>query len=505
MKYIKEFSEPSKINESLFCGYLWNTPTLYERYKNHKITNESFTEPIWYFYYRVGLDMYNSGIRTFDDVTVYAFLESRPKVKGKKSFIEVYDNYGGYDTISDIMQECNRDKNNDEYHLSEVQKYESLRNFQKKGLIDVTNEELVEKLTQMSLKQIQMFFQYHQKEAFSHVNSGQVVEHNLIDNLDETIEKLNAGESMGMPLHDSPRLNRKIKGVKLGTLMYLVLSSGVGKTSFMTEKLLLSLLENGEKGMIFANEEGIFKFRVLLLATVLSKILHKPIPRDTLNRGNFDADTMAKLNEAKEWLEQHRRDHILFFELKEYRLEDVLSRIQMYRALGYNHVAIDTFKPMISNADVARWEAFSNNAQELYNLIKEDNQNVATLATVQLKLGKEYSSLDLSSIGKSLEIVEVAGVVLIGRMLYSNEYSGQKNALKFYDWHKASDEEFELTGKKWVKKEFKTDPDKLYMVLFIAKNREGDVSEQILYEVNYAFNYWKEVCYCVVPKTSNVG
>lgn len=443
--------------------------------------------------------MYENGIRTFDDVTVYSFLTSRPTETGKQPLFKIYDDYGGHETISELIQECNKDKDNDEFHLNEIQKYESLRKFQKEGLIDVSNKELVSKLSRMNLKQMQMFFQHKHKNAFAHVNSGEVVEHNLIDNLDETIERLNQGEAMGLPFHDAPRLNKKIKGWKDGSLMYLVLASGVGKTSFGTEKALLTLIENNEKGLVFANEEGIFKFRTLLLATVASKILKKPINREKISKGNFDKETRSKLDEAKDWLYTHRRDMIKFCEMKKYRIEDVISRIELYRPLGYSKVFFDTFKPDRSGREVSRWEAFSDSAQELHDCIKEDANNCATLATVQLKIGKEYRYLDLGSIGKSLEIVEVAAVVLIGRMLFSDEYSGGKKELKPYNW-----KQDELTGE-WYKELYKLDPDKQYMIIFLAKNREGSIDEQIVYEANYGINTWREVAYVMVPRTSNAG
>lgn len=83
--YIDEFVEPSYIHESLFVGYLWSNPMLYQRYRTHKITKETFTEPIWYFYFTVGSQMFENGIRDFDDKTVYSFLVSRPKEKIKRA------------------------------------------------------------------------------------------------------------------------------------------------------------------------------------------------------------------------------------------------------------------------------------------------------------------------------------------------------------------------------------------------------------------------------------
>lgn len=497
INYIQEFVEPSYVHESLFVGYLWSNPSLYQKYRTHKITKNTFTAKVWYFYYYLGKEMYENGIREFEDKTVYSFLISRPQEKGKKTIFDTYNDFGGYETISEMMKECVKDNSNDEYHFSEIQKFECLRKYQKEGMIDIQNKELISKLCKMTLKQLQMYFQYRHKEAFAHINSGEVVEHNLVDNLDDVIDRLNKGEAIGIPLHDSPRLSKKIKGWKDGNLIYLVLSSGVGKSSIAMEKFIISLFENNEKGLIFANEENIFKFRVLLLATVCAKELQKPVNREKLTQGNFDKETLAKLHEAKDWLYKYRKDMIKFFELKKYRMEDIINRIELYRPLGYKKVIIDTFKPDLSRTELSRWEAFSQSAQELFDCIKVDNNNAGTLATVQLKIGKEYRYLDLDSIGKSKEIVEVADVVLIGRMIFADEYEGGKHELKPYNW-----EQDQFTGK-WFKKPYKLDPEKQYMVLFIAKNRNGGTDEQIVYEVNYGINNFKEVAYVIVPRTAN--
>lgn len=494
MQYIKEFTEPCYIHESLFVGYLWSNPSLYQKYKTHKITESSFTEKIWYFFYYIGLQMFENGIRVFDDKTVYSFLVSRPKEKNKKSFIEVYNEFGGYKVIEDLMQECKKDHQNDEYHLSEMQKYESLRKFQKESLINVENKDLINKLCKMTLKQLQAYMQYRHKEAFAHINSGEVVEHDLVDELDETIEELNSGEQMGSPLHDAPRLNRKIKGWKDGALYYLILSSGVGKSSIAMEKFVLSLFENKEKAILAINEESVKKWRSLLLATIASKILKKPINREKLYEGNFKPEVLERLHAAKEWAIENGKGLIKTLELKKYRIEDILNRVELYRPLGYNKLIIDTFKPDRSQTELARWEAFSNSAQELHDLIKEDNYNVGTLATVQLKLGKEARYLDLECTGKSMEINEVASVVMMGRLMFSDEYPGEKFELKPYNYKKD-----EITGE-WITEPYKLDPDKKYLILFLSKNRFGSEDEQILYEVNYEINSFKEVAYVKVPR-----
>ena len=496
MKYINEFVEPSFLHESLLNGYLWSNPVMYQKYKAHKVTRDTFTEEVWYFYFMLGLEMFNNSIRSFDDKTVYTYITSRPKEVGKKSYIDTYNSFGGYETISELIEACKDDAENDEYHFSEIQKYESLRRLQTESLINTTDQKLITKLCKMNLKQVQTYIQLRYKEAFAHINSGEVVEHDLVDDLEDAIVELNEGEAMGIPLHNSPRLSRKIKGWKTGSLYYLVLASGVGKSSLAMEKFVLSLFENQEKGILAINEESVKKWRHLLLATVSSNILKKKINREKMQEGNFTQEMFTKLRNAAKWAEEMGKGLISVLELKKFRMSDILNRVELYRPKGYSYLIIDTFKPDRSQTDMARWEAFSNSAQELHDLIKEDNYNVGTLATVQLKLGKETRYLDLDSIGKSMEIVEVAAVIMMGRLMYDDEYEG-KFALKPYNYEK------DFAGE-WQPTPYDLDSNKQYLIVFLSKNRFGSEDEQILFEANYSINSFEEVAYVRVPRTGGI-
>lgn len=450
--------------------------------------------------------MYDNSIRSFEDTSVYSYLTSKPKEQNKKSYFEYYDESGGFSTIQDLMNECAKDNSNDDYHFSEIQKYESLRILQDENLLNVHSAEFIKKLANMNLKQLQTFCQHKFKTSFSHINSGDVIIYNLTEDIEEMVEELDQGEEVGLPLFDSPRLTKKINGQKLGNLMYLVLSSGVGKSSIVTEKFVLSIFENNvkaldpeseldfEKALIFVNEEGKKRWQARLLATVASRILKKPIARDTVNRGKFTPEQKAILIESAKWLKQNQPDFIKLVILKKYRIEDVISNIELHRPLGYKHIYFDTFKPDLTQ-QTDRWLAFSNSAQDLHDCIKDENYNCATLATVQMKIGKEYRYLDLDSIGKSMEIVEVAAVVMAGRLMYDDEFDG-KHKVFCYNYEKDA-----FSGK-WGKKEYVLDPEKKYLILFLPKNREGDEGEQIVFEVISDLNVWKEVCYA---KVKNLG
>lgn len=495
----EKFIKPSSIHEQLLVGYLWASPNKYTKLKAHKLSDKTFTNSRWKYFYFLGKEMYDGGIREFDDKTVFSYLVSKAKVKSN-DWLEEYEKHGGFSVMGTLIDECSDGSQNEEFHLQQVQKYEVLRMFEEESLIDINNEKLIDNLCKMTLKQVRSYFQHKFTSAFSNVNHGEVLEYNLLDEelIDEAIDEMDEGEVMGLPLHDSPRLNKKIKGWKKG-LAFLVLSSGVGKTSLGFEKFILSLIENGQKGLIFANEENVKKFIRLMLATVASRINGEPINRERMTAGNFDDKTKEKLHNAKKWITKNNPDMIKFYYLKKYRLEDIISRIEMMRPLGYEYCFIDTFKPDKNGGEAARWETFSNNAQDLHDSVKEDSNDMAALATVQLKIGKEYRYLDLSVIGKSGEIVETAHLVLAGRMLYHDEYEGKKNEIKPYNYEKD-----EITGK-WRKKRYRLNKNKEYLILFIPKNREGGKDEQVLYEVNYGLNAWTEVAYVSVPKIANTS
>ena len=73
--------------------------------------------------------------------------------------------FGGYETISELMNACKDDSQNDEYHFSEIQKYESLRKLQDEALINVNDKALINKLCKITLKQVQLYIQVKTKEV----------------------------------------------------------------------------------------------------------------------------------------------------------------------------------------------------------------------------------------------------------------------------------------------------------------------------------------------------
>ncbi|WP_405101711.1 replication protein [Oceanobacillus sp. FSL H7-0719] len=465
---------------------MWNNPQLYRQFKNHNITNDSFTSEMWYHYFKLGEAMVSNGVRTFDEETVTSFLDSRKEVN--KNSVNKYVEYGGYDTVGFVRELCSNEKQNEAYHLSEMQKYEALRKFYTNGLINDKDKKLVEILCSMTLKQMQSYFNHKVKDAFQNVNHGQVEVTDLIDDdIYDTIDDMDKGTAMGIPFVDSPRLNKVTKGWQKGNLSMVVMPSGVGKSTFVRSIFIMTLINQNEKGIVFVNEEGRKQWQISVLGVVANTILNKKLNRDKIFEGNYDEYTKATLKKAADWLIANKPDMLKLIVLKKFRFEDVINYAEYYKALGANYMILDTFKQDGSHTDMARWEALSNNAQELYDTVKEENLNMGCIATLQLKIGKVFRFLDHESVGKSKEVVEVAGVTMLGRLLFGDEYHGKKNDIKPFNFVKKNG--------KWEKESYILDENKEYIIFYFGKSRYGSTQHQIIYCVDYAYNTLTEVAW----------
>ncbi len=477
---------------------MWSNPSLYRKYKAHDITKDTFTSDTWYFYFRLGEAMWGSGVRTFDEETTVSYVSSQNNPKLLKDF----EKHGFYDTVGYVKGWCKEDKQNEEYHLSEIQKFESLRYFANKGLIDTTNKELVNKLASSTLTKIKTYFNHQFKSGFKNINSGQVEFVDLVDEeIYDEIDEMKKGVNMGVPLFHAPRLTKTIKGWKEGKMGYLVMPSGTGKSTLTRAIFIMTLIESNKKGLAFINEESKTAWRMTMLSVVATYCLNngkgKRISRDKIFEGGWDDYTDSVLREAADWLLEHKPKFLKLGILKKYRFEDVLNWAEYYKAHGVSHMILDTFKPDGSQTDMARWEIFQSNSQSLYDLVKEENLNIGTLATLQLKIGKIGRFLDHEAVGKSKEVVEVADYTMLGRLLFADEYTGKKNDIEPFNYVKKNGD--------WVEEEYELDPKKEYMIIFFGKNRLGSASKQIVYEINYDFNELKEVAWAELKPTAPVG
>lgn len=494
---LKVLIDKPKKNEQILIALLWDKPTNYNVLKSHKITNKTFVDKINFIFYKIGLAMYDNGIKNFDKISVFTYLDKRPELKTE------FELAGGYDMILEMIEYLtSKDDGNAEYHIKEMMKFQCLRMLYDKGFISKENTKNIETLISSDIEEVRLYLNHQITQSLTHVNSSNYEIYDLIDNdLYKVIENAKKGVQGSIPFYNASRLTKLTKGWIKGRLYYLAMPSGLGKSTIARNIFLPSIIENKENSIIFVNEETKSTWQLNLLITIANMKFHDEgsVYKETIFQGGFSEKDEDILKKAADWLIDNAEDFIIkIVALKSYRFSDVSKILEEYRPYGITTAILDTFKPTAGRGkDMARWEEFGENAQELYDLIKEENMNIRCLATVQARIGYKERFLTLDCIGKSKEISEVADVAMLCREVFTDECKDEINELKVYKYRKDDN-----SPKGYIKEEIKLSPDKKYIIMFFGKNRYGTDREQLVYEINYDRNIIYEVGFTEIRQSS---
>lgn len=511
---LKPLVEMPKKNEQILISALWSNPTIYSKLKSHKIIKKTFVTKSMYIYYKIGLSMFESGINEFDKISVYTFLDKRESLK------EEFELAGGFETISDMIELLKLDDlRNIEHHIGEILKFQALRELYDDGLIDSKNEDNLKILISANINEVKLYLNHKISKSLSSFNTSNYEIYDLIsDELYDVIDETQEGVKGAIPFYHSSNLNRLTKGWQLGKLYYLIMPSGLGKSTFARNIFLPSIIENKQNALIFINEETKSSWQMNLLVTVANLKYrelvsddemekYKPIFKERILSGGFNQYEKEMLQRAAKWLIDNQSDFIIkIVALKSYKFSDVVRIVEEHKPYNISTLILDTFKPTVGNrsstSNSQRWEQFAEDSQELYDTIKAENMNIRCLATAQMKIGYRDRYLGLDSTGKSKEIVEVGDVVMLCREVFEDEYPNGINELEVFKWKEKENYNPDKDNSKWEKQKVELHRDKNYIIMFFGKNRWGSPNEQIIYEVNHDKNIIYEVGICYMRKTS---
>jgi replicative DNA helicase len=501
-KIVTKLNEEVYPKEAYICGVLFNEPSIYDNYKPNKLSVNHLGNGIWKFYLGLGRHLQGKGIEVFDDISV-AEAVNELMLQSK------YEKYGGYDTINELMIETkNKSDNFDGYYL-EVKKYSFLRE-----MYDLIGSKVIKPsgkydYKKFTLEQLQVYWD----DKFETIKMNNNVEtaykeDDLLADLDKIIKELDESPDIGMPYYKSKLLTDYTVGDALETLTIISAFSGAGKSSFITEKKVMQCMIEKEKLALIVNEMNKKAYVKMLLPTVMSGELYEKFKdefkdtifnRKNLNKGNFTPDEKAKLNYAVQWIKDTingQNDLIKFITMEDYTMDAVVGLVRKWSKRGYLRWIIDTAKPSEGGSKDTRWEQFVQDFDTLYKLVRPQDAGglgVSITAMVQNaddKMKERWLNYDCIADGKKIK--NVADVCMHLRRAWVDEYAGEPKEIKTQRWIPAEDS---LNGR--PEKIVRTlEAGKAYYLLFISKNRRGDVSEGggvIVYEVNLNNNRWKEV------------
>ena len=462
----------------MFC--LWKEPDNYDDYKKlNENGDETLLTEDGIYYFSLGKQLFNQGYKSFDNVTIYTFLEDKPTLK------KHFDELGGYKSVEDLRSLINI--NNLEAYYDKIAKANTLMQLHDKGFNVIKN---IDKFKTMTNQDVYDFFDY-QLNSVS-IKTGNDINIETLDIDDDFIKECNEGTSMGIGYgKNCPILNYLTLGLPLGEMFMVAGHSGVGKTSFAFENMILPITENNTKCAIISNEQRAKDFKMILTIHILCQELNYwEITRKKMKIGNFTTEQLDMLKKAKK-IYQEKYDNIRFVKLFDNDMNKVKKIIKKLAKLGYQVILFDTMKSE-DEIDEAMWQQLLIHSRKLFQLTSKEN--ISLITTYQLALSTlNIRYLHAGCLSNAKQIKEVFSEMVYFRPIWDDEFNGEKFDIKPYQLTKNEDGKYTK-----VRKSITLDRDKKYLIAFLDKTRNDDDKQTILYEFNGRFNKWHEVGYCTV-------
>ncbi len=479
--YPTELTTNRGMTEANFIFCLWKNPDYYGDYEREVRADRDLLTDDGRFYYSLGLEMYNLGYKSFDDASIYSYVE------GKETLKNGFTRRGGYKTVDEIKRILNED--NIETYYDELVKSNMLLKLHDKGF-NVLKE--LPKFMKMNSKNLYDYFEYQLDNVFLGRGAGVKVED--LDFNDDFIEACDAGEEMGLSYASTcPLLNFHTLGLHRSNVQIFAGFSGTGKTSFCINSYILPILDQGEKVVIIANEMNKRAWQHILMATILSqKLDYFGLPRKKQKMGGLSEEQKSKMHEAREYYNKHYKGRLKFAKIYDYSTEDVKKIIRKMAKQGFNYALYDTFKSEDSASATMTGELIESSKQLLQVAEKE---NVGIIITMQLAIymeGTRYLSAACLSGAKGVK--EIVSELVLTRQVWEDELNGERYDIKPYRYKKDSQGKYTK-----IKEEFVLNPEKKYMIVFLDKTRNDEGDTTLLYQFDGAWNKWTEIGYCT-PK-----
>lgn len=472
-----ELMEKREVIECNWIMNLYKDVGLVSDYPNIVNTEDIITQD-GIFYYGLVCNMAKAGYSVADNASIYAYLAD------KKELMARFEEYGGYKTIQEITNLLNPD--NIDVYYDELVKSNLLIRLHEKGF-GVLKE--LDKLKQMNSSEVYDYYEY----LLSDTSVGKIEKiqpADLSSGYEKWIDEWDKGLAVGIPIGSSA-MNYMTAGVHTDNLMLHLAGIGQGKTTTSVLLYILPAIVAGESVLIICNEQTESEFRQMLIVAVMYNYVKKypkGLSRAKMIRGHFTDEQKDALNEAAKWLEE-QKGKVTYVPMDDYDVPRMKKVIQKYSKLGYREVLIDTLKPD-DDASERAWGLFNEAAKSLFMLAKKTH--TAIVCTAQLapdSMNRKY--LDLTSVGKSRGISETATVVSMFRPVHTDEY----DKIHPYQWKKNPDG----SDNKKIKVTIDLNPDEHYIIMFIPKNRWGQVQPQIVMKFNQNLLQLEDVGYYDAP------
>ena len=475
-KVLEEINKERERTEAAFVFCMWKDPELFGDYlsindgKVKTLKNEDAV-----FYFNLGKAMFQQGYKSFDNITVSTFIDSKKEVKKK------FEEYGGYKECANLMQIVSPE--NVEVYYDSICRMNSLSQIYNK-YTEIFDD--VSRFSSATNAEVYETFDLINNSVALNTNMNSQVE--TLQITDDFIDELDRGEDVGLNYGKAaPILNYTTLGIPRGDISMIAGHSGCGKSSFIFENLILPFIEQGIECAVLSNEMRSKVYKILLIVHVLTHDLNYwKLTRKKLKQGKFGDEERKMIDEAKKIINE-KYSNIKFIKLSSDNIGVIFQHIKRLAHQGVVCFAWDTMKSD-EVFDESMWQALLMNSRKLYHLA--DNLNISIVVTYQLALYTVNQRwLDAACLANGKQIKEVFSEMIYMRPLWQDEYTGQKHDCQPFKFKKENNK---------IKEYFETKPDKKYVVCFVDKTRNDEDKITVLFEWSGAWNQWREVGYCTI-------
>lgn len=489
----REIRELAEINEAYLIGLLWGDPLNNYSVYGNKIAKDEFIHDVWAFYYELGKQLYDDGVKNFDDITVYS------KAKALNVALE-FEQFGGKNTIDEAVDIVSGNELNIEYYYQSLKKNNTILE-----LVDLFGSKVIVSkgkydFKKMSREQLMTYWM----DKLNKINIDSIANYeveNLYVDAEEFIEqsKMNAGNML--KFYKSNLLNSITQGIPRGEVTMLGGFGGSGKSSLTAEKIVMSCIDVAEKAILVLNEEGAHSFRQKIVLTILNHEFNTRVDRAKMINGTMSEKDMENIHKAFDKMKElmdGEESLIKVIYMEKYDMDDLEKIVKHWANRGYSNLIIDTHKISDGYKNDKRWEAFVEDTKRIHKWTRKEagGFNLRTVLTFQLAdahISDRFLGFDAIGEGKAAK--NEAGIVLMFRPLFGDEYE------KLEVWRNVK------MGDSWTREIKHLDKEKSYYLLFAPKNRYGRTTDNgqavLVLEVNFDFNSFREVGWTSVARTYN--
>ena len=494
---IKSLAEAS---EAYLVGILWSNIVKYYEYAE-KINYKDFLHKNWAFMFQLGKRIIEDGAKQLDDITVNIFLE-------EKGIEKDFEKNGGWEVLTDLMSIVQAGEMNAELYFEKLMKNRLIINlFELYGEKVVTDTEKYS-FKDMTVDELTAYWQAKSSLATLNLGKSYATEDLYVDG-EQFLQDLESDNSELLPFYSSYYLNNVVQGIPRGEVTIVGGFGNSGKSSFIIDKILMSMLKSGDKTLIVLNEEPAKAFRNRLILSILNHEMKEEL--QAIDAKGFSRKKMLSPQSLSEderellikgWekykeLTDGDESKIKVVYMEQYKITELKDIIRFYATQGYVNLIVDTHKVPDGYRENTRWEAFVESTKEIYKMTRAEAGGFNLRTVLSIQLADAYVShkfLSFDAIGEGKAMKNEASTLLMFRPFFADEYE----KLEVYRWVRG-------LGKQPTKEIVQLDEDKTYYVLFIPKNRQGantDTGQDcIILQPNFNYNSFYEIGYAKIHRS----